>query len=182
MTDHEDHFFTTEAGQFIAGAHRYLSAARILTDSDEWKSRGRMLQTPALHMLSHGIELLLKYPLIRLGRDQKSIKNEFGHDLQRLWDASENVSLRSEVFAAAAIVWTEARESGMWDNDDFSSDPTMVLSKAMVDLAYLHGQQSSFALRYTIARPTLAPRPRFLIETFGCVAEKITMNPQYLES
>jgi hypothetical protein len=182
MSDPDDHFFMTEAGQFIAGAHRYLSAARVLTDSDEWKNQGRMLQTPALHLLSHGVELLLKYPFIRLGRDQDSVRKEYGHDLVRLWDASENTSLRNEVFSAAALVWEQARESGLWVNDDFSHEPNTVLSKALADLAFLHGQQSSYALRYTIRHPTSAPRPRFLVEAFGYVAERVAMNPGYLES
>jgi hypothetical protein len=50
----ENEYFNTIQGQFIAGAQRYLTAAQVLCGSKEWR-RGRLLQTPALHLLAHAI-------------------------------------------------------------------------------------------------------------------------------
>ena len=58
--DFGEDFFETPAGQTIAGAHRYLSAARVLRYSNEW---GPLIQVPTLNLLGHGIELLFKFPV-----------------------------------------------------------------------------------------------------------------------
>lgn len=178
--DNQD-FFETIQGQFIAGAQRYLVAAQVLCASDEWRQRGRLLQTPALHLLAHGAELLFKYPLIRQGMDPNQVRSTYGHDLLRLWSDDANEILRREVLEAADFAWTAARDSGKWPNDNFDEYPRRVLVKAVGDLAHLHGRSSSFALRYIIDGETLAPRPSFLIEVFGRVAERTSMNPAFLD-
>lgn len=181
MNEYQTDFFTTEQGQFIAGAHRYIAAARILRHAPEWNSRSVMLQTPVLNLLAHGIELLLKFPLLRQGKDQRSLSREFNHDLKVLWMQDANAILRARVLEAAELAWDTNKVSGAWPHDDFSVDPREVLQKAVEDLGFLHGRESSFALRYTIDKPTLAPRPAFLIDAFGDVAERTAMNPAYLD-
>ena len=177
MTTLDDGFFETAAGQTIAGAHRYLSAANLLRYSGEW---GPKLQTPVLHLLSHGIELLLKYPLLMATASPRDVAIKYGHDLMALWNDDQNQLLRSILLNRADEAWEEARLSGVWPNDSFDEDPRSVLLIALERLAYLHSRDSGFALRYVLTSDTVAPRPAFLLEVFGHVAEHGAMNPRSL--
>lgn len=175
MSDDSD-FYKTDAGQFIANAHRYLSAAKLLTEQENWIS---LHQIPSLHLLAHGIELLLKYPLLRAGMSQTLISKQFGHNVALLWNLPSNKALRSCVCASADIAWKEAEESGLWP-DKFSGDVEESLSGGIEKLSILHDRDSKFALRYTMEKPMLAPRPRFLVEAFSDVAERTCANPNYI--
>lgn len=175
--DDEASYFATEAGQFIANAHRYLSAAKSLTDPDNWHENHKI---PALHLLGHGVELFLKYPLLRAGSTQQQLVKAYGHDLTKLWSDDANRLSREYVFRSAVDVWNYAKNSGDWP-DDFEGDPKVRLLDALNSLAFLHGRESFHALRYTIPQPLPAPRPRFLIEAFGDIAERTCMNPAYLD-
>lgn len=170
-------YYATEAGQFIANAHRYLSAAKLLTERDNWQSNHKV---PALHLLCHGIELFLKYPLLRSGATQSELVKAYGHDLQKLWDAHGNSVSRTYILDTAVNMWTFARDSGEW-HGDFTGDPRTKLIDGVRSMSFLHGKQSSFALRYTFSSPLPSQWPRFLIETFGDVAERTCMNPSYLD-
>ena len=174
-------YWSTHEGQFVAGAHRYLSAARLLTDTEEWTSRPSFLQTPVLHLLCHGVELLLKFPMLRAGKSPEVVR-KFGHDLASLWESDANATLRREIVNEGRVCWQEAQISGKWPSDDFRVDPLTVIEKAVADLAYLHNRGSGFALRYSFEGTLFAPRPRFLIEAFGEVAERCVMNPGCLDS
>ncbi len=173
-----DDYWKSEAGQFLAGSRRYFRAAHILRTSKDW---GVELQSPTLHLIAHGIELLCKFPLISLGNSQESVRRKYGHDVSTLWGLSENAALRATVYHEAHLAWTAARDSGKWPHDDFSDEADRVIDKAVDDLGHLNGKNSNFALRYTLEKDTLAPRPAFLIETFGRVAERMVMNPRFLD-
>lgn len=168
----------TEAGQFIAQSLRYFRAAGVIRHSTSW---GVQMQSPTLHLVAHGIELLLKFPLISWGKTQEEVKKDHGHDLRALWQLHENLNFRTAVYREGEISWAVARNSGAWPDDNFDDDPSQIIDKALESLAVLHGKRSSFALRYTLEKDTLAPRPAFLIDTFGGVAERIVMNPKYLD-
>lgn len=174
-------YFATDAGQFIGGAHRYLSAARVLRYSGEPEPISEMLKAPVLHLVAHGLELLLKYPILRGGEPQAGVTKEFGHDLGKLWLDRRNENLRRHAGIAAKEAWEEAKGSGLWPDDNFSLDPLEVLNKNVLDLGHLHGRGSSFALRYTVPGPTLVPRPGLLIDAFGQIAERTAKNPSYLD-
>lgn len=172
-------FLQSDAGQIIAGAHRYISAAKELRYSKTWKKRPTLLQTPALNMLAHGIELLLKYPLIAGGMSAEEVRKGFNHDLMKLWQHDDNTAMRNLLLAHASIAWEEARTSGLWGNDDFDKSPPDELVGALDKLAYLHSSKSGFPLRYIIPPDTIAPRPAFLIDVFGYVAERSVANPKF---
>lgn len=173
MTD----FLESESGQILAGAHKYLSAARIVRYSDEWLRGPTLLQTPALHLLAHGIELLLKFPLLQAGVSPEDVRKRYGHDLPRLWNDAHNQATRRLCLDRSDEAWSEAHASGRWPIDDFNKDPRQELLRALEMLGYLHGRESDFALRYTVAVNTHAPRPAFLIDVFGHVAECCLKNP-----
>lgn len=170
-------FFETDAGQVAAGAHMYLTAAGLLRDSETWEERPTFLQRPTLHLLAHGIELLLKFPLIASGMSPDDVRKTFGHDLRKLWERDENVLIRARVMVSAEEAWDAAATSGKWPNDDFARDPKEVVVEALDKLSWLHSPESGFPLRYIAAPDTLAPRPAFMINSFGPVAEEAVKNP-----
>jgi hypothetical protein len=177
----DEFFFATDPGQFIAGAHRYMNAARVLRYSKDAEPISDTLKTPVLHLAAHGMELLFKYPILRAGASQAEVTKDFGHDLVKLWLDSRNDNLRKHAIIAANDAWEEARTSGLWLKDDFTLDPNELLVEAIYKLGHLHGRGSSFALRYTMPGLTVGPRPGLLIDTFGEIAERTMMNPSYLD-
>lgn len=174
-------FVETPNGQIIAGAHRYLSAARLLLESEVFESRPNLLKIPVLHLAAHGIELLLKFPLLQAGRSIAEIRREFGHDLNQLWDESSNASVRNIVVFSAIRAWSTAERSGKWPADDFNRNPEVEIIKQLRLLAPLHNRDSDFALRYVAPPNTPAPWPAFIIDSFGSPAEKLLKNPGLLE-
>lgn len=172
-------YWQSEEAQFLTGSLRFLSAARLLTETSEWHGSG-ILETPVLHLLCHGVELLLKFPVLRYGRDRGAARKH-GHDLSSLWKSDANTNMRTEVFRVAQERWELARKSGEWPDDNFNVDPCVAVTKAIDDLSFLHNRESNYALRYSFEGDVYAPRPRFLIDTFGEVAEICVANPCYLD-
>ena len=163
-------YFATEPGQILFNAHRYLTAARLLRFSDTWEQDAVSIQTPTLHLLAHGIELLLKFRLLEQGCSQATVAKNFGHDLAMLWAADANADVRQLVLECAERAWRVASGSGQYQ-EDFTGDPRSELTEAIDKLTALHSRRTNFGLRYTLQRNTRAPRPAFLIEAFGDAAE-----------
>jgi hypothetical protein len=166
-------YFATESGQILYQAHRYLSAARLLRFSETWETDPHLIHTPTLHLLAHGIELLLKFRLLEHGRSQATVAKDFGHDLPMLWAADANADVRKLVLECAETAWRTACDSGQYQEEDFSGNPRCVLEKALQSLSMLHSRETNFAIRYTSPPNARAPRPAFLIDAFGDAAEHI---------
>lgn len=179
VSEPDKKFYMTEPGQILAGAQKYISAARLLRHSETWKERPTLLQTPTLHLLAQGVELLLKYPLLAGGMSAEKVKDRFGHNLMKLWRHEANSTLRQLVLAEAVVAWVQARNSGMWPDDDFDKLPADEVLTALETLAYLHSAKSGFALRYTVEPDTRSPRPAFLIDVFGYVTDRSIGNWNY---
>lgn len=167
-------YFATEAGQLLYQAHRYLSAARLLRDSETWKSDAHLIQTPTLHLVAHGAELLLKFRLLEQGHSQAVTAKTFGHDLAKLWAADANAEVRNLVLECAETAWRMAQSSNQY-SDDFTGDPRCMLVEALDKLTALHSRETNFGLRYTLPANTTAPRPAFLIDAFGDAAEALVL-------
>lgn len=174
-------FPETQNGKIIAGAHRYLSAAKLLLETDVFESRPSLLKIPVLHLTAHGIELLLKFPLLQAGRSIAEVRREFGHDLNQLWDEPSNASVRNIILFSAIRAWSTAERTGKWPADDFNRNPELEIIKQLRMLAPLHSRDSDFALRYVAPANTPAPWPAFLIDSFSSPAEKLLKNPTLLE-
>lgn len=174
-------FWATEAGQFLGNAYRYLSAAMALRFPGGAQGGETRHLVPILHLMGHGTELLLKYPLLRSGLTQVQLRASHGHNLASLWDADGSAALRAMLFERAEAAWREARDSGDWP-DDFAGEPTTVFEEAILKLSYAHDKGSGFALRYTL--PSLeitTPRPAFLLQVLEPVAETLCKDPSHLE-
>lgn len=182
VTMDEGAFYATEAGQFIANAYRYLSAAKALRFADDWPDIAGRHLVPTLHVLAHGTELLLEFPLLMSGSNQMEVRQAHGHSLVSLWQAPGTAPLRLMLMEQATIVWETARNSGDWPEDDFSDDPKTRLVDAITKLSFAHDKDSGFALRYTLPAPEIAtPRPAYLIQVFEPVAETLCKDPHHLE-
>lgn len=179
-TEPDDEFFKTPEGQFIATSLCYLRSAQILNDSEEMEIESSLLKKPILHLLSHGIELLLKVPLLASGTGVEAVRLKFGHNLRKLWACDANETLRLFVLQQAQLSWDAAAASGRWPRDDFDNDPKMVLEDAISVLSRLHSAESEMALRYLIAKPEKAPRPGFLIDVFHSVVDDAARQPQLI--
>lgn len=131
------------------------------------------MQTPALHLLSQGIELLLKFPHIEGGTSPDTVRTAFGHDLRKLWTAPEADGLKRALHRSAITCWSRAKSSGRWRMADFDGDPGTSLEKAIEQLAHLHSRSSDFALRYILKQPEIAPKPRFVVDTFRSVTQRL---------
>lgn len=170
-------YYRSDEGQLLTGAHSYFSASKQLRRSNLWKLDAKLIQRPTLHLLCHGTELLLKANLIRGGLKIEQVRKGFGHDLERLWDAHENVGLKQAINRTAANAWRRAEKSGRWGDDDFSDSPTAVLDKAIRDLSVLHTDKSEYALRYVVKQSMNAPRPMFLVDVFCPFVARLVRNP-----
>lgn len=167
-----------DAIQLVAGACCYLEASRALRFSRRWERRGGVLLRPTLHLLAHGIELLLKFPLAAAGKSQKQIRDTFGHDLTALWHADANMLLRLSALTSAGRRWKAAERSGKYPEDDFTIPADDALTSALQRLSWLHTKKSGYALRYVVPPDTLSPRPAFLAETFHEVAQDALRRPR----
>ncbi len=139
------------------------------------------MQTPALHTLSQGVELLLKYPHIERGSSPDSVRNTFSHDLRKLWTTPESNELKRALHRTAITCWNKAKSSGRWPMQDFDGDPGTSLERAIEQLAHLHSKSSDFALRYILRHPEVAPKPRFVVDTFRSVARRMVDDENYLK-
>jgi len=176
----DEEFHDSETGQFIATAAMYARSARILRESDQWERQSSMLVRPTLHLLSHAVEMLLKFPLIYSGQTPKQVRDEFGHRLDDLWMQDENQFIRESVLLNARKHWVYARDSGKWPHDDFTPDPEEAVQRALEQLGRLSGRATSFALKYIYPANEPAPRPAFLIDVFGDTIEEGVGNPRSL--
>lgn len=102
-----------------------------------------------LHMLCHGIEVFLKYALMRYGGYNLDAVATFGHNFLRLWQERFTVQLRFALEKEAINVWRAAHTSGLWPNDNFNVDPIEALKNAIPVLSDLHNRREH-VLRYIL--------------------------------
>ena len=174
-------FLSSAAGQFIAGAHTYLVAAKTLRYSQEFESRPSILVRPILHLVAHGCELLLKFPLLWRGTTEQEIQSEFGHDLRRLWTTPANEPLVAMIRADASKAWAKASEDGKLSVAEATGDPLEELERALIRLTELHGRHTRFGLRYGLPPTAIGPRPAYLIDALSPSAERLAKNPLLLD-
>jgi hypothetical protein len=173
-------FYDSEAGQFAIGAQQYLMASTILMRSAEFRQRPTLLFRPISQNCAQGVELLLKYPLARAGLTGKQIAQAFGHQLMELWTSPVVAPIKPHLYRYAEEAWNEARGSGDWP-DTFEEDPVAALEEMVGVLAHLHSSQTNWVLRYPGDFNKRAPRPWLMVTAFQQVAERVVMNPSFLE-
>ncbi|MEC7763059.1 MAG: hypothetical protein VX874_14245 [Pseudomonadota bacterium] len=108
-----------------------------------------------------------------VGEEYASIRNEYGHELLKMWQSPDLAELRHEIEILARKNWETARASGKYV-DTFSDDPKLLLAEQVDALDRLHSRKSDYALRY-VSRPNeTVPLPTFLVETFGVISQRLS--------
>jgi len=156
---------------WLAESKRYLLAAEVLLQSDEYQ-HNKLMITPTLHLVAHGIELFLKAILIRNGASDSDARG-FSHNILELWNDDRNATARSDILTAADEEWEAAKHSSKW-LDDFSTLDKAPLEEDLQRLSELHSRKSDFALRYVTGRTsdTAGPKPHLLSATFYRVVDR----------
>jgi len=155
---------------WLAEAKRFLLAGEVLRQSADYQ-QGRLLITPTLHVVAHGIELFLKATLIRHGATEAEAR-KFRHDILALWNDSRNGPTRNDIMTAAVEEWEAAKQNPQWV-DDFSIFNEAPLEEYLQRLSELHTKDTDYALRYVTGRTstTAGPKPHLLSATFYRVAD-----------
>ncbi|MGO7532424.1 hypothetical protein [Rhizobium leguminosarum] len=167
--------------QFLTGALCYIRSAQLLRESDEWEIEGKRLIRPTLHLLAHGLELFLKFPLLVSGKNLEELAfKPYGHNLRFLWDHADNALLRDVVLHQAEISWNQARDSGRWPKDEFNADPKRAFVAAVYKLSRLHSKESEYALRYVMFKTEKAPRSQFLLDVLFEVLDAAARRPDFV--
>ena len=168
--DDED-VWSAIAADWLAEAQRFLLAGEVLRQSDEYK-RCKLLVTPTLHVVAHGIELFLKAGVIRNGATEVEAR-KFGHDILALWNDVRNQTTRTDILTAAAEEWQAAAQNPYW-KDDFGAFEKAPFEEYLQRLSELHAKESDYALRYTMGctPETAGPKPHLLSETFYRICDR----------
>lgn len=156
------------AVRWFAIAKRYMMAVDALLRSEDYAA-SRALQVPTLHLVGHGIEVLLKANLLATGMTAAEVK-KIGHNLSALWNHDCNVMLRAHARIEARQAWESARTSGKY-LDAFTENPGDLLVQYLHDLSVLHSAQSDYALRYVSDTAEMIPRPFLLAATFLALSD-----------
>lgn len=156
---------------WLAEAKRFLLAGEVLRRSNDYQN-GKLLITPTLHVIAHGIELFLKGSLIRSGATDAEAR-KFGHDIRALWKDDGNVTTRGDILTAASEEWDAARQDPQW-LDDFNTFEQPPLEEYLQRLSELHTKETDYALRYVGGRTstTAGPKPHLLGATFYRVVDQ----------
>ena len=154
---------TTEpAFQLLGRSASYLTAARICAQNG---GNTALLRAPILHLVAHGIEVLLKHIQVLSGKTPEKVRMEFGHDILRLWNDDLAGELRGVARRESISAWEVAKRKEKFD-DDFADEPFELLNQNLCALSSLHNCETDFALRYILSPDQHGPNPLLLIDTF----------------
>ncbi|MGE0768487.1 MAG: hypothetical protein AB7L90_18695 [Hyphomicrobiaceae bacterium] len=157
------------AWQLLARSKQFILSAKLLRDNA--RENEKLLRTPMLHLLGHGIEVFLKHDLVRNGQAIDDLRKKYGHNLKRLWsDTDSNLKVKLHGMCERAL--DDARASGQFVDEDWG-DPLRKLDEYLKALSVLHDKESGYTLRYLQSVNTMGPRPHMLIDTFLPVIEDV---------
>lgn len=103
METDEQTFPITEADHILVRSHQFLHSAKILQGSGAGRYRQTFMRAPILHLVGHGVELLLKFPVLYSGASGDDVRKRYGHDLMALWGATPNEAMRRYVMERAGV-------------------------------------------------------------------------------
>lgn len=133
---------------FDAVAKSYLTSAELLWQSEQERPF-KLFIAPSAMCLGLGLELFLKARLLEREYNHKTLRDDFGHDIFKMWMIPELSEMRKHA-QAYALACAEIKKSPI-------PDP----SKCTVDwnvqyLSKLYGRETFYALRYPKG-PTQVP-------------------------
>ena len=141
----------------------YCLAAHDLYQLDlEQRSDARI--APSALCLSFAIEFFLKSELLQNGCSAKEVKNDFGHDLIKMWSEPSLERIREQ-----AGLWAKplCQDLGDVRNPTQLSAPDR-FKKELAEIGKLHSGATDMALRYPTQK-TIVPRIDLLIAVFDAL-------------
>lgn len=143
--------------RYVQRARDYESAARILICNTE---RDNLRIAPCLHLIAHGLELILKSSLVSNGVNQEEIRIKYGHDLVKLWNDECNKHIHDVI----SLLEDEAIRLIN------TSDRMTPFYQQLSNLSNLHKKTQS--LRYPDEKNTTLNSPELLCEMLRLIIDK----------
>src|SRR5690606_17543300 len=110
------------------------------------------IKLPRVHLCCHGMEITMKAALLLEGYTEDRLRNQFGHDLEKLWRDTASSKLRSVALQCSRVIWSKAKDSPQWNGKVQGDDPFGQLEAGICALSHQHDRASDFAFRYPTAR------------------------------
>jgi hypothetical protein len=170
-----DDFFETDAGRFISRAKCFLEAADVLDDKMA-DGRSGMLFTPTLHMIGHGVELLLKGCLLHNGVTKIQVIG-YGHRINEMWSTDEVKTLRLAARNNALISHKYAVTCGRFPDAERITDPIAIFEEYLGALGQLHAEPRQYPIRYPTEDERVGPRTPLLVGTLWRTADDYVKRP-----
>jgi len=174
-----DDFAETDGGRFVSRAKCFLEAAVVL-DNQMANSRSRMLFTPTLHLVGHGLELLLKGCLLHNGLSKLRVIG-FGHRINEMWAMDLAQPVRIACRRNATIAHQEAIASGLFPDAATVDNPTVYFDEYRAALGDLHAEPRTFPIRYPTEDERLGPKTPLLVGTLWRTADDFVKRPNEFE-
>ncbi|MBO9124822.1 MULTISPECIES: hypothetical protein [unclassified Rhizobium] len=168
-------FFETDAGKFISRAKCFLEAAGVLDDKMA-DGRSGMLFTPTLHLVGHGIELLLKGCMLHNGISKVQVIG-YGHRINDMWLRAEVETLRSMARHNAVISHEYALTSGRFPDAARITNPVATFEEYLGALGHLHAEPRQYPIRYPTDDERVAPRTPLLVAALWRTADDYVKRP-----
>jgi len=168
-------FWDTDAGKFISRAKCFLEAASVLDDKMHDGQSG-MLFSPALHLIGHGLELLLKGCLLHNGMEKKKVV-AFGHNVNEMWDHDLVALVRQSTRENACISFQIALDSKRFPDAHKVDDPVALFEEYRAALGALHAEQKHYPIRYPTDNDRVAPRSPMLVAVLWRTADDYVKRP-----
>jgi hypothetical protein len=162
-------FWETDAGKFISRAKCFLEAAGVL-DNEMADRRKGMLFTPTLHLVGHGMELLLKGCMIHNGLSKEQVVS-FGHRVNEMWEHDQAAPVRIACLQNAWITHQTAVDSGRFPDAEKVTDPVAVFEEYRTALGKLHSEPKHYPIRYPTDDERVAPKTPLLVGTLWRTAD-----------
>lgn len=170
-----DDFWETDAGRFISRAKCFLEAAGVLDDKMA-DGRSGMLFTPTLHMVGHGVELLLKGCLLHNGMSKVQVIG-FGHRINDMWSTPGAERLRLGARHNSIISHEYALTCGRFPDAARITDPVATFEEYLCALGRLHAEPRQYPIRYPTDDERVAPRTPLLVAALWRTADDYVKRP-----
>ena len=158
-----------EAEDYLQRAWDFERGARWIIERFE---DDRVRYAPPLHLIAHGFELLFKAELILAGVAEKRRKNEFGHDLEKMWDSAELADLRAASGPAAEAAVAKAKKNPRFQGQTFHPDPPRDFEEQIRYLGKLHSAELVLCAPVSqLDAPTLVNVPPFMDDLLEALIE-----------
>lgn len=166
MTDDEGSIPVSDHLAWLRAARGYLYAANAVVEDKDFDHE---MVAPALYLVAHGLELLLKANLIGGGVEIGNVK-KYNHRLDDLWKHELNARIVQNIMESSRYTYDLAMEYGKI-KENMRFDPYIFIGEKISQLSEIH-KGRDLPLRYPMRGAVWVPNSRFLIEVLIPVVTK----------